>query len=174
MLKRIKLRIRDMKTISQLISGADEQANKLGDIEPGAEHYVLSALELPDGSAKRVFDRVGIDVSRYKAAIQEQYSAALSSVGISADIIEENLEPVQNPKVFKSSKPSGQAVMKLLYELKKKDKDRPLMGAHVISVVAGIEHGVVARVFSIMGIERSQLTQAVNDELASVEINHQA
>jgi hypothetical protein len=52
--------------------------------------------------------------------------------------------------MFHNSKPSGQAVMKELYALKKKDKDRPLLGAHVVGVVASMEHGVAAR--AIFGV----------------------
>lgn len=165
MFKRIKLRLRDMKTISKLCSGAEKESHKLGDEEPGAEHFVLSALNLPDGSAKRVFDRVGADKNSFREAIKKQYSDALNSVGISDTDIENDPEPIESSKVFVNSKPSGQALMKLLYVLKQNDKDRPLLGAHVISVVAQMEHGVVARTFKTMGIERSQLSKAVKDEL---------
>ena len=48
MLKRLKIRINDIKTINQLIPNAETQANAMGEETAGAEHYVLSALELKD------------------------------------------------------------------------------------------------------------------------------
>jgi len=169
MFKRIKLRIQDMKTISKLISGADKQANVRGEEEPGAEHYLLSALDLPEGSAKRVFERIGIDPNKLNDAIGKQYSEALKAIGIDADSIDFEAEPMKTERMFHNSKPSGQAVMKELYALKKKDKKKPLLGAHVIGVVASMEHGVAARALREMGVEQAAITKAVNDELESFQ-----
>ena len=114
MFKRIRLRIQDMKTISKLISGADKQANARGEEEPGAEDYLLSALNLPEGSARRVFERVGIDSNKFNYAIGKQYSEALKSIGIDAELTDSEAEPVETERMFHNSKPSGQAVMKEL------------------------------------------------------------
>ncbi len=81
MFKRFRLRLRDMRTISKLISGADEQAHMMGEEKPGAEHYLLSALKLPDATAQRVFERMGTDPEKFKLAIKEQYSEALRNIG---------------------------------------------------------------------------------------------
>jgi len=156
-----------MKTVSQLISGADQQANILGEEEPAAEHFVLSALNLSDGTAKRVFDRIGANPDNFLSAIKQQYTDALSSVGINHDAIETDPEPIENSKLFHNSKPSGQAVMKSLYVSKQGDKDRPLLGAHVVAVAADMEFGIVARALKAMGIDRSQLAKAARDELDS-------
>jgi len=165
MFKRIKLRIQDMKTITKLISGADEQANILGEEEPGAEHFVLSALNLNDGTAKRVFEKIGKTPDTFLDAIKKQYHDALSSVGINHDSIDTDPEPIESTKKFPNSKPSGQAVMKLLHTLKQADKDRPILGAHILRVVANMEYGVVARAFKTMGIERHQLAEAAEKEI---------
>lgn len=165
MFKKIQLRLQDMKTISRLITGADEQASMLGEEEPGAEHFVLSACELPDGTAKRVFERIGSDPAKFIDAINMQYSDALNTVGISPSAIEPFPGPIETKKTFRNSKPSGQAVMKLLHALKQQDKDRPLLGAHVISVVAEMEYGIAPRAFKAMEITRDQLVQAAKEEL---------
>jgi len=154
-----------MKTINKLISGADEQAGICGEEEPGAEHFILSALNLPDGSAKRVLERLGADPSKFREAIKEQYNEPLRSVGINPDIIETHPEPIESKKVFHNSKPSGQHLIKSLYDLKQKDKDRPLLSAHVLSAVTKMDHGVAIRAFKILGINQGQLTRAVNEEL---------
>lgn len=168
MFKRIKLRIQDIKTINKLIPGADAQARMSGEEEPGAEHFLLSAFELPEGSARRVFQRIGADPDKFREAIGKQYSDALKSFGIDIESIGGDPEPVEAEKLFHNSKPSGQAVMKALYALKKNDKDRPLLGAHVVAVVASMEHGVAARALRVMGVDQRNLFRAVNEELATI------
>jgi ATP-dependent Clp protease ATP-binding subunit ClpA len=167
MFKRIKLRLQDIRTISKLIPGADEEAHLMGEDEPGAEHFLLSALKLPDGTAQRVFERVGADSKQFQAAIQKQYRDALKTIGIDATIIEDAPEPVTSNRVLHNSKPSGQAVMKALYTLKSHDNKMPLLGAHVVKVVAQMEHGVAARALKAMGIDQHLILSAVKEELNS-------
>lgn len=165
MLKRFLLRLQDMKTIGKLISGADEQAHIAGKQEPGAEHFVLSALSLEDGTAKRVFQKIGVDADRFRNAINQQYSDALRTIGISNVAYDMDQEPVEQNTMLHTSQPSGQALMKSLYAIKSQDKDRPLLGAHVIRVAAELERGIVARAFSVMDIDRGQLAKIAQEEL---------
>jgi len=167
MFNRIRLRFQDIKTISKLISGADEQAHINGDEMPGAEHFLLSAFKLPDGSARRVFERAGADPDDFHDAIRKQYNDALNSIGIDEISMESDPEPVNSTKTFHNAKPSGQAVMKALYALKQDDKDIPLLGAHVVGVVADMEHGVAARALRAMGVDQTHITKAVKEELES-------
>ncbi|MGH6647625.1 hypothetical protein [Aquabacterium sp.] len=44
---RLKQRVRDMGTIKSLCLGAEEHAQQDGQDKPGAEHFLLSALDLP-------------------------------------------------------------------------------------------------------------------------------
>ena len=167
MFKRIRLRIRDVKTIGKLITGADQQAHLNGEEAPGAEHFLLSALNLPDGTARRVFQRIGADPEQFHKAINDQYNDALDSVGIDAKIIADEPEPVTSHRALHNAKPSGQALMKALYALKQSDKSRPLLGAHVVAVVAGMEHGVAARSLKAMGVNQAVIAAAVEKELDS-------
>lgn len=167
MFKRLKLRLQDIRTVGRLISGADEQAHMSGEEQPGAEHFLLSALELPDGSAQRVFERVGADAGQFRAAIKKQYSDALSAIGVDAKIMAGEVEPVTSNRVLHSSKPSGRAMMKELYALKSHDRDRPLLGAQVVGVVAGMQQGVAARSLKAMGLDRDAVLSAVREELDS-------
>lgn len=168
MFKRILLRFRDIKTIGKLIPGADEIANMMGKEKPGAEHFVLSALNLEDGTAKRIFDRFGIDAKKFQDAIKTQYQEALSTVGISQEAIEIDPKPISSKKMIKDSQPSGQELMKSLYSLKKEDKGRPILGAHVIIVSANIEHGIVPRALKVLGVDRKLLADAAIEELESI------
>jgi len=169
MFKRILLRLRDMKTIATLISEADKQANLSGEEEPGVEHFVLSAIELPDGSAKRVLKQIGTDPEEFKEAIKKQYIEALNSAGISHKCIEDDPEPIESKTLLHNSKPSGQALMKALHAFKKEEKDSPLLGMHVLVVAASMKHSVAGRAFKIMGIDTKILTDAAKDELASIQ-----
>lgn len=163
--KRLKLRLQDMQTISQLIPGADDAAKSMGEEDAGAEHFLISALTLPDGSAQRVFERLDTNAENFKKAVNKQYTSALTAVGIDADILEENPNLYEKNR-FNTSKPSGVAVMKDLYQLKRKDKDRLILGAHIIDVIARKEHGVTARVFKEMGLKRAEILFAVEQELS--------
>ena len=165
MFKRLLLRFQDMKTIGKLIPGADEQANIMGKEKPGAEHFVLSALNLEDGTAKRAFEKYGIDFKKFQNAIKVQYEEALNSVGIRGELTNLEPEPIKSVKIFHDSQPSGQDLMRSLYALKKEDKNRPLQGAHVIIVATSIEHGVVPRAFKVLGIDRESLAKAARNEL---------
>lgn len=165
MFKRIKLRFQDMRTLGKLIPGADKEAHMMGEEEPGAEHFLLSALELPDGTAQRVFVRVGADPKQFRAAIKKQYSDALKAIGVDAKILEAEPEPVTSNRILHNAKPSGQAVMKELYALKCHDKDRPLLGAHVVDVVARMKFGVAARALKEMGVDQDAILTAVKEEL---------
>src|SRR5687767_10675111 len=76
---RMKLtkRVRDVRTINMLLTGAEAEARRAGESLPGAEHLLLSAIALPDGSARRAFERVGADPDRLQAAIAAQHADAL-------------------------------------------------------------------------------------------------
>jgi len=169
MFKRMKLRFRDIRTIGKLIPGADEEAHMMGEEEPGAEHFLLSALKLPDGTAQKVFERVGASPEQFKVAIKKQYSDALNAIGIDTNIMEYDPEPITTSRVLHNAQPSGQAVMKALYALKSHDKDRPLLGAHVVDIVARMEHGVAARAFKAMGLDQNIILSVVKDELDSFQ-----
>lgn len=53
MFAKVKQRLQDMGTVKRLCEGAEGAARRAGQELPGAEHYVLSALELDEGSARR-------------------------------------------------------------------------------------------------------------------------
>ena len=69
MLDRLKTRLHDMTTIATLCLKAEHYANERGLKEVGAEHFVLAALALPDGTARRVFERLGADPDGFADAI---------------------------------------------------------------------------------------------------------
>jgi len=168
MFKRLKLRLRDMSTIKKLCIGAERHAHADGEELPGAEHFLLSALDLPDGSAQRVFKRLGAEPGKLRQAIRQQYSDALNDMGINPASLDADLsdsEPIVKKRVLFDSTPSGQAVMQNLVTQRKQDKTTPLLAAHIVSAVASLKHGVVPRSLRAMGIEPETMHKAVEDEL---------
>ncbi|MFM9433874.1 ATP-dependent Clp protease ATP-binding subunit ClpA [Janthinobacterium sp. CG_23.3] len=162
----IKKRFRDMGTIKALCQGAERHANLAGQKEPGAEHFVLAALDLPDGSARGVFERLRADPDGYRAAIAQQYEDALRNVGIAvpqgAAGFGAAAAPATSATIY-SGQPSAQALMKRLAGQEK--NGAPLLGAHVILAVADSQYGVAARALQAMGLAPAQLAQAAQAQL---------
>ena len=128
MFSSIKRRLGDMATITNLCNAAERHANAEGKQEPGAEHFVLAALELPDGSAAAAMRRLQVDADSFRAAIEAQYAAALADAAIPAAVPAATAVAPQAGTYRASA--SGQALMQ---ELAAQDKaGSPLLGAHVL------------------------------------------
>ena len=165
MFRRIRLRLKDMKTLIALGEGAKKHANLGGDEKVGAEHYVLSALDLPDGSATRVFQELGISAEDYSRSIEDQYNAALDAIGMSTG--NTSADPIEETGKLIRVQGSGSDLMKSLHALKQTDKDRALLGAHVLTVVGEMKHGAAIRAFRALGIDNNTLNEAIQCELGS-------
>jgi ATP-dependent Clp protease ATP-binding subunit ClpA len=169
MFSKFKQNLRDMRTIKTLCEGAEGEARKVGQEQPGAEHYVLSALALEDGSARRVFERLGKDAEAYRSALAGQHSEALRKVGIDADGLGAPQPVAGKPAALFDSQPSGQALMQALPDLAKRSQ-APLGGAHVLLAAAGMPHSLAGRALLAMGVEAQALVQAATEELGAVEV----
>jgi ATP-dependent Clp protease ATP-binding subunit ClpA len=165
MFSSIKRRLGDMATIKSLCLAALRHANAEGKQQPGAEHFVLAALELPDGSASATFRRLRADPAQFKPAVEAQYREALASFGIGAD--EGGQLPQSTPVapaggVYRAGA-SGQALMQELAALDK--AGRPLLGAHVLVAASAAQQGVAARALRAMGISPQALNEAAQAEI---------
>ncbi len=154
MFRRIKARLTDMKTISALCLQAEKHALDDHQSEPGAEHFLLSAFDLPDGTAQQVFDQIGARQTAIKPAIKQQYADALRSIGLApgaiwADGGDTAVRPAQQHLYNASA--SGQEVLQVLAA--NRQEHAPLLGAHVIFVIADMRHGVAARALRAMGVD---------------------
>lgn len=152
-------------TIKQLLEGAERLAQQAGESLPGAEHLLLSALALPDGTARRAFERLGVDPDGLPSAIAAQHDDALRAVGIEVDAKDLDVPAPEARGVYLST-PSAQTTFKRAVELSGKPKPRRLRGAHVVLAVTEMEHGTVARALSRLGVNRDELAAAARDELA--------
>jgi len=172
MFKTIRQRFRDMGTIKALCFEAEKLANADGQKEPGAEHFVLSALALPDGTARKAFLRVNADPNNFRAAIARQYEEALNNVGVAIppDAIVASEETSLPTGTIYKVQPSAQALMQtMIYEIKVKEQKEnsaaPLLGAHVLLAAATAQYGVTARAFRTMGIDPEKLAEAATAEI---------
>lgn len=81
----LRIRVRSMKTIAALLAGAEVVARSRGAERPAAEHLVMAAFELPDGTASRAFERIGASAQDFSAALVAQEADDLERAGIYVD-----------------------------------------------------------------------------------------
>ncbi len=74
-------------------------------------------------------------------------------------------EPISERSRLIQFQNSASDLIKSLYSLKKSDKHKPILGAHVLSAVLQLNKGVAARAFRGLGIDRENLAKAVSVEL---------
>ena len=168
MFNALKRRFQDARTINTLLTCAEKYANEAGQKWPAAEHVVLAALDLPDGTARRTFERLRCDPTAFKAAIEQQYRDALQHVGIELPVetpLDESAPPIPSAKGVFKAQPSAQALMKVLAHEVMRDATTPLLGAHVILSATAAQFGVVIRALKTMGIDRVSLANAACAEL---------
>lgn len=158
MFSSIKARFNDMGTIRTLCARAEHHARQEGQGEPGAEHFLLAALDLPEDTAQRAFRAVGADAAGLPAAIERQYAEGLKMLGLDPALAASLAPPSPPARNLFDAAPSGQEVMRILAE--QRAGHRPLLGAHVVAVVAGMQHGVAARALRLMGVDSEALRAA--------------
>jgi hypothetical protein len=157
-----------MGTIKALCLGAERHAQESGDGLPGAEHFLLSAIELQDGTARRAFERLGTDPAKLRTAISTQYDAALRHIGLDPSGMQthdnDEVTVLPNKQIY-DAQPSGQALMKEVAARKGADRDIPLLGAHVVAAVASMKLGVAARALRTLGIDADALYASARTEV---------
>lgn len=160
-------RVYDIRFMQSLFPAAESLAAAAGEKEPGAEHLIIASLEFQEGSARRVFERVGADPDRFRDAVADQHAAALRQIGIEDDataIDKEIPPPPQRPSRPYRSAPSAREVFPEVVKLAKRDKSQ-LAGAYILLAASQMEYGTTARALESMGIDRSELVAAAQAEV---------
>jgi ATP-dependent Clp protease ATP-binding subunit ClpA len=170
MFETIKQRHRDMSAIKALCIAAERHANADGQKEPGAEHFVLAALESPDGTARRAFEHIQVDPYGYRAAIARQHADALKALGIdlppgTVGAGAEDVCVAPGTGLYQAQA-SAQTMMQQLASQQKANAGATLLSAHVLVAVATAQYGVAVRALKAMGADPNALAEA-----ARVEIN---
>jgi len=160
----------DMRTIRQLLTDAERIAREMGEEEPGAEHLLLAATGLPDGTAARALAAVGVDAERMRAALRDEQADALVTAGVPRETAEPMAEPspigrAGAPRIYHAG-PSAREVFGEVGRLARAAKER-LAGAHVVVAVASLERGTLPRVLERLGVDRQRLADAARAEIAA-------
>lgn len=162
----IRNKFKDIRTISQLCTAAEKWALAEGQSQPGAEHFLLATFDLPDGSARRVFERLQKNPDELPRAIHQQYADALQNLGMDGSQLPPAKSTAPAPPgygVYKAQ-PSGQAVMQALAKLRQGPQSRPLLGCDMLLVISQMQHGVAARALRRMGIDLARLAEEAQRE----------
>lgn len=170
MFEKLRSRIGDMGRIKELLEDAETIARRDGLTQPAAEHLVLAALDLPDGTARAALERAGSSAEAFASAVLEQHAAALDSVGVVVDdqLIDASLpEPGRATGVYRSE-PSAQELFRRA-GADARAEGGGLLGAHVVRAAGALEHGTVARALRHLGIDRDELRRAATAEIAAAQ-----
>lgn len=152
-----------MKVIKSLVLRAQELAAEMGDAATGAEHLLLAAFELPEGSARRAFERAGADPDRFTGAVADSHDAALRTLGV---------EPIDAELLGPSGRgPTrvGESAAHVLRSAATRSRANrtETIGAQVVAAVAELHHGTAARALRQMDVDRNELAIAADAEIAS-------
>ncbi|AMC36828.1 Clp protease N-terminal domain-containing protein [Janthinobacterium sp. B9-8] len=166
MLGKIKQKICDMGTVKTLCLEAEKYANANGQKEPGAEHFFLAALALPDGTARKAFERIHIDPNGFQAAINQQYQDALRNVGIEPHFAfsQDTVAVLPSTGVYKAQF-SAQSLMQELARQRKAEPGMPLLSAHVIMALGSAQYGIAMRALKVMGVDMQMLIESAAAEI---------
>lgn len=168
MLQKLRSRLGDMGTIKQLLENAETIARRDGLAQPAAEHLVLAALDLPDGTARAALERTGSSAEAFAAALRVQHATALEAVGVVVDddLIAASLpEPERSTGVYRSETSAQELFQRAGTDARAECGG--LLGAHVVRAAATLEHGTVARTFEHMGVDSHALRASATAEIAA-------
>jgi ATP-dependent Clp protease ATP-binding subunit ClpA len=170
MFKALRNRLADVRQLSRLCSEAEQQARQLGQARPGSEHFTLAALALPDGSALRVFQQLGIDAAAYRAALQSQHVEALAAAGIALDPASAAAAAAPQALAGEAgglyrAEASAQVFMQRLAAARGPMGSRRLHSADVLLAVSQESYSLAARAFQQLGISAQRLAMAARAEL---------
>ncbi len=160
-------RLQDIRIMSELFPAADALAAGDGEHDAGAEYLLIAALDLDDGSARRVFRAVGVDPDQLHPAVRAQHAAALEAVGLRP--LDESLlagrlpAPVVGDGPHRGA-PSGHEMFRHVVRLVRKERSQ-LYGAYFVLVAATTERGTTARALRHLGIDPAALASAARTEI---------
>ena len=169
MFDRLRHRLRDVGTLKTLCETAEAHARRAGQDQPGAEHFVLAALDLQDGTARAAFARLDADANAFVTAIERQHRDALAGVGIAPQAWPEPPADAAGAPAtgLYRAQPSGQALMQALAKRRERAGEIPLIGAHVLAAATEAAQGITARALQAMGVDAAALRAAAASEIAA-------
>jgi len=158
-IERFRARKRDMKTLSGVISDSLERAQRAGDEYAGAHHLILTALEMEDGSAARVFADVGASSESFRETVAAQERDALRSLGLPDGLADSGaLEAEPGTGRYGKADATYEQAIKNVHEIHNRGGVlRPLISVYVLAGAAEVDRGVAARALKAMNIDVDRL-----------------
>lgn len=168
MLAKLRRARADLTLMNVLLPAAERLARDEGIDQPGAEHLLLAAVDLPDGVAATALREAGVEPDDLSAAVAAQHDEALRSVGIVADdnAISASLPSAPRPAGAYRAQGSLQTAFQHAVALAKADRTSVNSG-HVLLATTEAEHGTVARALEHLGVDRALLRSAAHTLLAT-------
>ncbi len=166
-------KIADVRFMAELFPVADAHAARLGDGPAGAEHLLLAALDLPDGTGRAAFRAAGLDPDGFETALVSQHREALAALGEPGlDTLDAQLDDAVAatgaPMSGKSS-PSGREMFRVVVDRLRAEHSQ-LTGAWFVLVASEQTAGTVARALDAMGADRTKLADAARAEIDTFEL----
>ena len=155
-------RVRDIRTVSALLTRAEQESLAAGLLDPGAEHLVLASLELPAGTARTAFAALGHTADGLRAALADNAADALAAVGvIGAPPMATSGPGPDSPAPHGPYRSKG-SLQDLLTATRHVANGRhePLMSAHVLMAAADLADGTLARALTRLGVDPAALSAA--------------
>ncbi len=159
LIKAIKQKFQDMKTIGTLCETAEKIALDNGENTPGAEHFLLASITLEDGGAKRILQKFNVKAADLKDAVLNYHQHVLRDVGISSTGIgdSEYQQAASKNKLY-HSQPTTQRLFKTMH---KKSEAEPLGSVHVLEALLTFDVGIIPGVFKILGLNQTALQKEI-------------
>ena len=138
----------DARTIRALLEGAERESAAMGEPEPGAEHVLISAALLPDGTAARALASLGLDADSLRAAVQGVHSDALGGISITVPV-------TPRTRGVMRSQDSVRELLRATARERSAHASKRFVSAHVLLGVTELEGGT-----ALLALERLDVTPA--------------
>ncbi len=156
--------LHEQRVLRRLFDRAEVLAHDDGRDRSAPEDFVLAALELPDGEARRCLDGAGVPPDRLRVALAEQHAEALAA-GEGASGPE-----VRRPRLGRRRGPvrvtgAAEDLFRGVAEELKGRRGRVSSG-QVLAVALEAERGPLVRALDRLGVDRAALRAAARRECA--------
>jgi ATP-dependent Clp protease ATP-binding subunit ClpA len=153
----------DMGAMRALLEAAERESAAMGEPEPGAEHVVLAALGLPDGTAAAALAEHGVDAAGLRAAIEAVHTSALA--GLAVPPPSASAGSVPTGRGLYRSKGSTRDLLDATAQARRRLRSPRFVSAHVLVGACEFEQGTLASALAQLGVTRDALRSTAQRHL---------
>lgn len=151
--------ISDARRIRDLLEGAEREAAAMGEVEAGAEHVLLAACELPDGTARRALEGLGVDAPALREAVLDVHRGALGGIDLTVPVVPAG-------RGLMRSKDTVRALLEATARERKASRANRFSSAHVLLGVTDLEGGTPLLALQRLGVTPQMLRSSAESVLA--------